>query len=147
MFCWCLVTHLCPLSHDSIDCSLPGSSIHRISQTRILEWVVISFSRRSSWPRDWICVSCIGRQILYNCPTWENVSHSVMSNCLWPMDCSPPASSVHRISQARILKWVVISFSRRSSWPRDWTHISCIGRWVLYHRATRKKPCGNTEEE
>ena len=35
------------------------------------------------------------------------------------MDCSPPGSSVHGISQARILEWVAISFSRGSSWPRD----------------------------
>ena len=34
-----------------------------------------------------------------------------------PMDCSPPGSSVHRILQARILKWVAISFSRESSNP------------------------------
>ena len=43
-----------------------------------------------------------------------------------PMDCSPPISSVHGILQARILEWVAISFSRGSSLPRDWTHISCI---------------------
>ena len=36
-----------------------------------------------------------------------------------PMDCSPPGSSVHGIFQARILEWVAISFSRRSSQPRD----------------------------
>ena len=52
------------------------------------------------------------------------------------MDCSPPGPSVHGISQARILKWVVISFSRGSSQPRDWTSISFIGRWVLYRWAT-----------
>ena len=53
-----------------------------------------------------------------------------------PMDCSPPGSSVHGILQARILEWVVISFFRESSWPRDWARVSdvsCIGRWVLYH--------------
>ena len=57
-----------------------------------------------------------------------------------PTDCSPPGSSVHGISQATILEWVVISFSRRSSWPRDLTHVSspCIGRWILYHWATRE---------
>ena len=45
---------------------------------------------------------------------------------------SPPGSSVHRILQARILEWVAISFSRESSWPRDWTRISCIkGRFFL----------------
>ena len=37
-----------------------------------------------------------------------------------PMDCNPPRSPVHRISQARILGWIAISFSRGSSWPRDW---------------------------
>ena len=42
------------------------------------------------------------------------------------MDCSPLSSSVHGISQARILEWVAVSFSRGSSWPRDWAHISCI---------------------
>ena len=42
-----------------MNCSLPGSPIHGVSQARILEWVVISFSRRSFWPRDWTLVSCI----------------------------------------------------------------------------------------
>ena len=41
-------------------------------------------------------------------------------------DCSPPGSSVHGIIQARILELVAISFSRGSSWLRDWTHVSCI---------------------
>ena len=54
------------------------------------------------------------------------------------MDCSPPGSSIHGISQARILEWVAISFSRGSFWPRDWTHISFIGRQILYHWATWK---------
>ena len=56
---------------------------------------------------------------------------------LWdPMGCSLWGSSVHGISQARILKWVAISFSRGSSWPKDETSISCVscfGRWVLNH--------------
>ena len=42
-----------------MDCSLPGSSVHRISQARILEWVAISFSRGSSPLRGWNRVSCI----------------------------------------------------------------------------------------
>ena len=52
------------------------------------------------------------------------------------MDCIPPGSSVHAISQARILAWVAVSFSRGSSPPRDGTDVSFIGRWILYHRAT-----------
>ena len=55
------------------------------------------------------------------------------------MACSLPGSSAHRISQARILEWVAISFSRTSSQLRDWTHI-CIGRQILYHWATREAP-------
>ena len=42
-----------------MDCSLPGSSVHGIFQARILEWVAIAFSRRSSLLRDWTRVSCI----------------------------------------------------------------------------------------
>ena len=50
-------------------------------------------------------------------------------SCVWlcdPMDCSLPSSSVHGIFQARILEWVAISFSRRSSQPRNWTQVSHI---------------------
>ena len=47
-----------------------------------------------------------------------------------PMNCSSPGSSVHGISQARILECVAISFSKGSSWPRDWTHVShMVGRF------------------
>ena len=53
------VTPLCPILWDTMVCSLPDSSIHGIFQARILEWVAISFSRRSSQPRDWTQVSCI----------------------------------------------------------------------------------------
>ena len=46
-----------------------------------------------------------------------------------PMDCSQPCSSLHRISQARILELVAISSSRGSSQPKDWTRVSCTGRF------------------
>ena len=55
-----------------------------------------------------------------------------------PMDCSSPGSSVHGIFQVRILEWVAASFSRGSFPSRDQTHVSCIGRQVLYHRAPRE---------
>ena len=64
---------------------------------------------------------------------WVSCVGSVVSN---PVDCSPPGSSVHSIFQARILEWVDTSFYRGSSQTRDPTHISCIGRWVLYHCTT-----------
>ena len=52
------------------------------------------------------------------------------------MDCSLPGSSVHQIFQATILEWVAISSSKGSFQPRDWTQVSCIGRWILYYWAT-----------
>ena len=63
--------------------------------------------------------------------------YSVSKSCLAffydPMNCSPSASSVHGIFQARILKWIAISSSRGSSQPKNQTCISCISRWILYH--------------
>ena len=43
-----------------------------------------------------------------------------------PLDCSPPGSSLHGISQVKILEWIAISFSRGSFQPREWTHVSEI---------------------
>ena len=70
-----------------MEYNLLGSAVHGISQARILEWVAISFSKGSSWPRDRTHVSCIGGQILYCCtirePRYrmcENVSLSVVSH-------------------------------------------------------------------
>ena len=50
-----------------------------------------------------------------------------------PMGYSPPGSSVHGISQASILEWVAISFSRGSSRSWDQTCVPCIGKLILYH--------------
>ena len=72
----CVCAQLCLTLCDPKDCSPPGSSVSGISQARILEWVAISFSKGSPWPRDWTQVSCgsyIGRRILYHWATWEAV--------------------------------------------------------------------------
>ena len=64
----CLVTKSCLIFLQSQDCSPPGSSVHGISQARILEWVVISFSRDLPDPGIepmFPCVPCIERQIFY----------------------------------------------------------------------------------
>ena len=52
------VSQSCPTLCNPVDCSLRGSSVHRIPQARILEWVAIPFSRESSQPRDPTQVSC-----------------------------------------------------------------------------------------
>ena len=49
-----------------------------------------------------------------------------MSDSLQPHGLYPPGSSLHGIFQARVLEWGAISFSRRSSWPRDQTRVSCL---------------------
>ena len=49
------------------------------------------------------------------------------------MDRSLQVSSAREISQARLPEWVAISFSRASSWTRDGTHVSCIGKQMLSH--------------
>ena len=64
---------------------------------------------------------------------------SLIQSCLIfcnPIDCRLPGSSVYGILQARILEWVAIPFSRRSSQPRDQTRVSCIAIGYFTARAT-----------
>ena len=77
--------------------------------------------------------ACLHAKSLHACLTLE------------PVDCSLLGSSFHGILQARILEWVVVPSSRGSSPPRDQTcvsHISCIGRRVLYHSLHLGSSCG-----
>ena len=60
------VTQSCPILCSPMDCSLPGYSVHGISQARILKRVAMPSSRASSRPKDRTHVFCIGRQILYH---------------------------------------------------------------------------------
>ena len=93
------------------------------------------FLRRGWWIVEfiWSGTSCfLSCLVAKSCPTLYD-----------PMDYSPPGSSVHRFSQARILEWVAISFFRGSSWPRDRTHVSYIG-WLAGRFFTAEppgKPC------
>ena len=70
--CACvLVVQLCLTLCDPMDCSPPGFSVHRILQAGILEWIVNSFSRESSWPRDWTQVSHFAGRFFTIWTTWE----------------------------------------------------------------------------
>ena len=55
----------CLILYDCLDCSLPGSSVHGVFHARILEWVAISCSRGSSWPRDRTCIESSGLSLLH----------------------------------------------------------------------------------
>ena len=61
-----VVTQSCPTLWDPMDCRPPGSSVHGILQARILEWLAISFSRGSSWPRNQTQISCIAGRFFTN---------------------------------------------------------------------------------
>ena len=77
-----------------------------------------------------VCVCVCTRTHAHACVP----SLSVMLDSLQPTDCRPP---VHGIFRARILEWVAASSSRRSSRPRDQTHVSCVsctGMWTLPFR-------------
>ena len=67
-----MLAQLCPILCNFMGCSPPGSSLaHVIYWVRIPEWVALSFSKGSFWPRDPASVSCIGRRTLYHWATWE----------------------------------------------------------------------------
>ena len=73
--CSCyLATNLSPTLYDTMDCSLPGSTVHGISQERILEWVAISFSRGSSQELNLCLLHC--RWTLYHLATREIPTNS-----------------------------------------------------------------------
>ena len=96
---WKWVAQSCPTLCDTMDCSLPGSSLHGIFQTRVLEWVAISFSRGSSWPRDRTGVShIVGRYFIVWATREVNYS-STWAYIFWVIldfkysDSLPPTST------------------------------------------------------
>ena len=89
----------------------------------------------SSYAPSYGCPEAISRGWVVVCV----YTYSVVSDFATPWACSPPGSSVHGIFQARMMEWVAISYSEGSSRPRDQTHVShvsCIGRQILYLWAT-----------
>ena len=78
--------------------------------------------KRSTCLVFWFCITCA-------------VLCLVTQSCLCDlMDCGPPGSPVQGVYQARILEWVAMPSSRRSSRPRDWTQVSHIaGRFFSYN--------------
>ena len=155
-------------SVSSMHCRPPGVSVHGIFRARILEWVAISFSRRSSPPRDQTRVCRIVDRRVYRLSHQGSIAKELESissityngnesgkeyiyTCMCdqslqlcpalcnPMDCSLSASSIHGVFQERILEWVAISFSRGSSRFRDQTQVSHIAD-RLHHLSHQEIP-------
>ena len=85
-----LVAQSCPTLCDPIDCSLPGSFVHGISQARIPEWVAIPFSRALSQPRDQTLVSHVA---------------GIAADSLWT---EPPGKHLQQISVIYITEWIIL---------------------------------------
>ena len=92
---WREVTQSCPTLCNPMDCSLPGFFIHWIFQARVLEWVAFSFSKGSSWPRDWT-----------GSPTLQ--ADSLMSE-------PPGKSTACQCRRLRFNPWI-----RKIPWRRAW---------------------------
>ena len=139
-----------------MDYSGPGSFVLGIFQARIREWVAISFSRGSSWPKDETCVSCIGRQIITQASGETNFFHhccSVRQSC--PTLCdhmnysTPDLPAPHRllkfaqvhvhclvIPSSHLILWHPL-FLRPSTFPsiRDFSSKSAVSiKWPKYWR-------------
>ena len=130
------VAQSCPTLCNPMGCSLPGSSVHGIFQARVLEWVAISFSRASSWPRNRTQVSRIAGTFFNSWATREAHSTAAAAKSLQscptlrdPWDGSPPGSPIHGILQTRTLKWVAISFSNAWKWKVKVKSLSRV--WLL----------------
>ena len=176
-----------------MGCCPPGSSVHGIFQTRILEWLALPYSRGSFWPKDLTLITCItggffthwaiGKPIymfvcIYVCVcvcvcVKEKVKVKVMSDSLQPhglySSCNSAGQNTgvgsHSLLQGifptqgsnpgiphcrwilyqlshqrspRILAWVPCPFFRGSSWPRNWTGVSCIAGGFFTNWATRE---------
>ena len=139
-----------------MDCSPPASSVQGTFQARVLEWVTTSYSRGSSQLRNWTCISvslvssALAGGFFTTEPQWEahlllkseRVRHSFMSDSATPWTIVHQAPlSMELILQDGTLEWVAIYYSRGSSWPRDWTHvsyISCIAGRFFTIWATRE---------
>ena len=125
------VAQSCLTLCDPVDCSLPASSIHGILQAIILEWVAISFSKGSSWPRDQTRGLLHCRQTLYP------LSHQ---GRLLPIGCSI-SSSIHFLSLfkwsfrnlAFLLEPFCCSGSKSVAWVRDHMEKSWVRPAVLRH--------------
>ena len=125
-----------------MDYSLPGSSVHGISQARILEWVAISFSMGSSWPRDQTRVSFIGRRIFFTTEPPEKSSldiqfSSVAQSCLTLCN----SGLQHTRYPCPSLTPRVYSNSFPLSW---WCHKTILSSVVLFSSSLQSFPASES---
>ena len=112
--CACSVAQLCPTFYDPMNCNPPGSSVHRILQPEILEWLSMPSSRGSSWSRDQTGVSCITSRFSAMEPTGRSPP-TYMTIQIFPLTLGVVFSLITLISS--VFSNDFISFH----WETGWT--------------------------
>ena len=135
----------CPILCDPMDYSPSGSSVHAIFQARILEWIAISSSRGSSPSRDWTpisCISCIGRQVLYYCTTWEVQNIIYIESNIYK-----PKMIVHileHLTNKKIQMKCIRRAAQEQRWEKgieEWAHgNSLVVQWLGLRGLTAEGP-------
>ena len=115
---------------DSCTCSRETVCVQTVSFCEMPKYIVSPIQKQADRKRQKQCLGSLLPAMVHS-PLVSLLLHvkvkllSRVQLCN-PMDCNLPGSTIHGVFQARILEWVAISFSRRSSWPRDWTQVSRI---------------------
>ena len=99
----CSVAQSCLTLWDPLDCSPPSPYVHRISQARILQWVAISCSRGSCWPRDQNLIACIARGFFITEPSGKPVT-----GLIWVKLTNFHFMKIYNPETLHILKWRLI---------------------------------------
>ena len=127
--CACLVSQSCLTLCNHMGCRPPGSSVCGLSQTRILEWVAITLSRGSSWPRDQTCISCIGRWILYCWAIWEVQEQKCLQTI--PSFWSTQLFSLGRYCTGERLFGIAWKEWKNPNWLVMWLGKAKTSEWIL----------------
>ena len=128
-----LVARSCLTLCDPMNCSLLGSTVHGVFQARVLEWIAISFSGVSSWPRDptlGSCVSCIAGELSTCWATGEAISWPYVRVYFWtcesfPLICVSIFTPVSYCFDHYVVVLVQFSLSVMSDslWPHGLQHV------------------------
>ena len=119
--CVCVRAHArgqsCPTLCNTMDCSLPGSSVHGIFQASVLEWVAISSSRLSSQPRNQTSVSCMTGRFFTIWTTWEALekvkapkSGLQIQVCFFIVYCEGKTKSTHSLYLDWMYAWILLYY-------------------------------------
>ena len=120
MYMYCSVAKLCPSLFDTIDYNPPGSSVHGIVQALAGQNAGVGCHLQvSSWFKDWTCVSCIGRGVLYHWATWGAYIYVQM---------------YIKAEDARLLKIIEVC-----TWKRRRRFIRNKGNWMNLYQVLGKQ--------